>query len=197
MRTDSIKYSRIKMHNNNPLFEGLEKGDLARLVHTVYSIDEFRSKMGDDADIIVLAFVVDDKNPAQDLMNFVERGYDFVLDADVSGGEAQNGEYMVFVELERNEESAENIHKLISDITNLTDTDMAEWEFRYQKNPTKYDCSEENIKRVVPLTARRYRAKFGGDEDLDAMREAARVPMKSISETDKFRQSIQIAAGIK
>lgn len=185
------------MHNNNPLFEGLEKSDLARLVHTVYSIDEFKSKMGDDADIIVLGFVVDDKNPAMDLMNFVERGYDFVLDADVSAGEAQNGEYMVFVEIERNELAPENIHKLISDITNLTDTDMAEWEFRYQKSPTKYDCSEENIKRIVPLTARQYRSKFGGDEELDAMREVARVPMQSKGETDKFRESIQIAAGIK
>ena len=104
---------------------------------------------------------------------------------------------MVFVEMERNESAPENIHKLISDITNLTDTDMAEWEFKYQKSPTKYDCSEENIKRIVPLTARQYRAKFGGDDELDAMREAARVPMKSLGETDKFREQIQIAAGIK
>ena len=69
--------------------------------------------------------------------------------------------------------------------------------FRYQKSPTKYDCSEENIKRIVPLTARQYRAKFGGDDELDAMREVARVPMQSKGETDKFKESIQIAAGIK
>lgn len=182
---------------SNQLFEGLEKGDLARLVSNVYSIDEFKSKMGDDADIIVLGFVVDDKNPAMDLMNFVERGYDFVLDADVSAGEAQNGEYMVFVEMERNEDAPKNIHHLISDISSLTDIDTMNWEFKYRKSNTKYDCTEENIARIVPLTARQYRAKFGGDDELNAMREAARVPMKSLGEQDKFKESIQIAAGIK
>ena len=153
--------------------------------------------MGDDADVIVLGFVVDDKNPAIDLMNFVERGYDFVLDADVSAGEAQNGEYMVFIEIERSKDAPKNIHRLISDISNLTDYDMADWEFKYHKSNTKYDCSEENIAKVVPLTPSQYRSKFGADDELNAMREAARVPMKSLGEPDKFRESIQIAAGIK
>ena len=63
---------KIKMQNNQ-LFEGLEQGDLARLVTRTYSIDEFKSKMGDDADIIVLAFTTADKGPAQDLMNFLKK----------------------------------------------------------------------------------------------------------------------------
>ena len=74
------------MQHNNQLHEGLEQGDLARLIDSVYSIDEFKSKMGDDADIIVLAFTAGDKGPAQDLMNFIEKGYDWVLDGDVSSG---------------------------------------------------------------------------------------------------------------
>ena len=38
------------MHNNQ-LNENLEGGDLKRLVHDELHIDEFKSKMGDDADV--------------------------------------------------------------------------------------------------------------------------------------------------
>ena len=112
-----------KMHNNKlnqpQLFEGLEKDDLARLVFPELHIDEFKSKMGDDADIIVLSFLVDGKEPATDLMNFIERGYDWVFDADISSGELDDGQYLVFVELERNPEAAAEVHVEPLDVNTL------------------------------------------------------------------------------
>ena len=39
--------------------------------------------MGEDADIVTVAFPVLGEEPAKDLENFVEKGYPFVLDADV------------------------------------------------------------------------------------------------------------------
>ena len=117
------------------LYEGLEVGDLARLITPELHIDEFKSKMGEDADIIVLNFVVIGKEPATDLMNFIERGYDWVLDSDVSAGELDNGDYVVFVELERTPESAGNIYNLIENLMNLTDQNISEWSFKYRKNP--------------------------------------------------------------
>ena len=122
-----------QMHNNNQLFEGLDRGDLKRLVAPVLSIDQFKSKMGDDSDIIVLGFIVDGKEPARELMSFIERGYDWVLDADVSSGELDDGQYFVFVEAERSVDAPENIDKLIKDILNLTEQDLDEWTFEYQK----------------------------------------------------------------
>ena len=81
----------------NQLFEGLEKGDLARLIHPELHVDEFQSKLGDDADVIVLSFKVNTKEPAGDLMAFIEKGYDWILDSDVSSGEMDDGSYIVFV----------------------------------------------------------------------------------------------------
>ena len=89
--------------------EGLDHGDLKRLLHPKIHIDEFKSKMGDDADIIVLSFKITDKAPAEDLMSFIERGYDWVLDADVSSGELEDSEYLVFVEIERKPTAANHI----------------------------------------------------------------------------------------
>ena len=119
------------MHNKFQQFnEGLEQNDLARLVHPKLHIDEFKSKMGDDSDIIVLSFKVSGKEPATDLMNFVEKGYEFVLDSDVSAGELDDGEYLVFVEIERKPEAATEIVNLLNDILNLTDQDVNEWKFQ-------------------------------------------------------------------
>jgi len=53
--------------------------------------------MGEDRDIVVLGFHVRDKNPAADLMEFIERGYTYILDADMSTGEESDGQYQVFV----------------------------------------------------------------------------------------------------
>ena len=45
--------------------------------------------------------------PAKDLENFIEKGYPFVLDADVTSGEQSDGTYKVFVEIERNKDVPE------------------------------------------------------------------------------------------
>ena len=38
------------------LFEGLEQGDLKRLIHDELHVDEFKSKLGRDEDVCVVSF---------------------------------------------------------------------------------------------------------------------------------------------
>jgi hypothetical protein len=186
---------------NSRLCEGLEHGELARLVHPKLHIDEFKSKMGADEDIVVLTFKVNGKEPAADLMNFFERGYEWVLDADVSSGEMEDGEYLVFVELERSPGVCEYIVKLVEDTMNLTDQDIDEWRFQYRKNRTEKDINVDNLKRVVPDTPLAYEAKFGQGEEsedgLDAMLEAARVPVRRSAPKNNWTESLRVAAGLK
>jgi len=184
-----------KMHNNQ-LFEGLEHGDLKRLVHSKLHIDEFKSKMGDDADVIVLSFMVDSKEPATNLMSFIEKGYDWVLDSDVSSGELEDGEYLVFVELERNIDAPDNIVALLSDILNLTDQDITDWQFQYRKNSKEYDVNVNNLANVIPLTPKSYLEKFG-NPDLEAMQESARVPIRKTAPVNPWTEQLRIAAGLK
>ena len=76
------------------LLEGLRSKDLAGFVEPTFTIDQFTSKMGEDQNVIVLGFRVNDKHPATDLMEFIEKGYPFVLDADMSSGEERDGKYL-------------------------------------------------------------------------------------------------------
>jgi hypothetical protein len=80
---------------SNQLFEGLEYKDLVGMMKPTMHIDEFSSKMGDDDDIIVVSFFVRSKAAAADLMTWFEKGYDWVLDADVSPGEIKPGRFLV------------------------------------------------------------------------------------------------------
>lgn len=128
--------------------EDLRKGDLKNLVRSVFEIDSYKSKMGDDKDIVVVSFTVKTKEPAQDLVDFIERGYSFVLDADISTGELADGAYKVFVEIERNKKIGEQIVEMLGGIERLTN--INEFRFRYYKSFASYPATLENLKEIVP-----------------------------------------------
>ncbi len=144
--------------NKEILNEGLRPLDLQNLVKPMIEIDSYRSKMGEDHDVCVLNFHVVDRMPARDLMEFIEKGFNSVLDADVSAGENSKGEYHVFVELNRTSKLPEQIEELLYGVSKLTDIDN--WKFRYYKSDKVYEMTESNIKSVVPLNPRLYEASM-------------------------------------
>lgn len=144
--------------NNNFLAESLRSGDLKEYVSDLFTVDQYRSKMGEDSDIVVLGFRVKEKNPATDLMEFIEKGYTFILDADMSAGEEQDGQYQVFVEMERTPELPQRMNELLHGIGQLCD--CRDWRFRYQKAPGSVEFSEESVMEHIPTTAEAYQSKI-------------------------------------
>jgi hypothetical protein len=134
--------------------EGLQAGDLRMLVDNIFEVDSFASKMGEDKEIVVLAFTVKSQAPAQDLVEFIENGYDFVLDADASPGELSDGKYKVFVEVERNRRIAEQILELLNGISKLADID--DFKFRYHKSFHSIDADKDNLDTSIPKTKDEY-----------------------------------------
>lgn len=133
---------------------GLHAGDLQHLVYDVFEVDSYASKMGDDKDIVVCSFIVQDKAPAQDLMNFIEKGYGFVLDADVSAGEMKDGMYRVFVEMERNKNVPKNIMELLYGVGQLTEIDS--FRFRYYKGFKSATADEQSLEETIPMDSDSY-----------------------------------------
>ena len=200
------------MYNkSNQLNENLEHDDLKRLVHPELHIDEYKSKMGDDADVVVVSFKVAGKEPSADLVSFIEKGYGYVLDADVSSGEKEGGDYLVFVELQRSKELPEQIMAIMNDLMNLTEQKIEDWRVRYYKSTTDNELTPDVLADIVPLTSEAYDAKYGKDDeeeiidtepeditkDLDAMRSAAGVPVTTTAPKNEYTESLRIAAGIK
>lgn len=139
----------------------LRFNDLKDLVSKKIHIDEYASKMGDDADTIVVSFKVKYQDPAWELSNFFEKGYEWVLDADVSSGEMEDGSYLVFLEIERRPSFPPNLMRALKDMEGLTDQKVSEYEFMYRKGGEYKEMSMDNLKATVPLSPREYRAKYG------------------------------------
>ena len=194
-------------HSFKLLRENLEMGDLTRLVHNELHIDEYKSKMGTDADVCVVSFKVAGKEPSADLVSFIEKGYDFVLDADVSSGEKEGGDYLVFVELERTNELPEQIIEIMEDIMNLTEQKIEEWRVRYYKSTTDNELTQESLANIIPLTPEEYSNKYDKEvdstepeditKDLDAMKAVAGVPVTTTAPKNEYTESLRIAAGLK
>ena len=136
----------------------LRGGDLKGFVEDIINIDLYKAKMGSDDGISVLSFEVNDKAPAEDLMNFLEKGYDYILDADLTAGETESGNYMVFVEIERTEMLPNQLKEILADVTRLTEIDN--WKFKYYKRDTVHEFSVENIAEIVPTDVESYTAQI-------------------------------------
>jgi hypothetical protein len=139
---------------NNIIEEGLRPLDLKNTLLSIFEVDSYRSKMGEDKDVCVLSFTVKDKHPAKDVMEFIEKGYNFVLDADVSSGENENGEYSVFVELKRTPSISLEIKEITEGLKRLTGIES--WKFKYHKDEQEFDVTEDALKNKIPATPQMY-----------------------------------------
>lgn len=162
------------------------------LIKPIIHVDEFTSKMGDDDDVIVLSFFLRDPTAAKDLMNWFERGYDFVIDADRSPGEIKTNRYLVFVEIRRRSTAGAHVNRLLEDLSTLTEHDAEDWKMVYDGK--EFPFSQEEFEKIVPLSPKAYREAHDGE--LNEMRTAAGLPVKAYYEQDNDIKAIQSAAGI-
>lgn len=138
--------------------EGLKAGDLEGVVAKRFSVDQYKSKMGDDKNIMVLAFTVDSLAPAKDLERFAETGYKSIMDADATPGSLEDGKHRVFVEFERKEGVDREIYNFLEDLKKLTNIET--FEFTYHKRSNPFEASLKNLAEILPLTAIAYNQKI-------------------------------------
>jgi len=99
---------------------GLRHDDLKNTIDPLVSIDEFEPKTGSQEEVIVVAFYTIDEAPGKDLDDFIEKSTIPFLDAEVSTNPDPTGKFLVFVEMERNEEFFDNFDALIKDVSNIS-----------------------------------------------------------------------------
>ena len=174
------------------LNEGLGYKDMIGMIKPTIHIDEFSSKMGDDDEIVVASFYVRAKEAAEDLVEWFEKGYDFILDADMSPGEIKPNRYLVYVEMKRRSTTGQKLKELIEDFSTLTEYEDDGWIMHYQGKNMPF--SIENYKSVVPNSPAEYRASK--EDKLNEMRAASGIPHKDIHERTKDIKKLQNAAGV-
>jgi hypothetical protein len=151
--------------------EGLDYLDMENQIEPTVSVDEYSAKMGKDSDIVTLAFIVKSEAVGNDLVDWFERGYDWILDASLSEGELSPGKYLVFVEMKRRIAVPERIVELLDDLETLTGMKLNEWTVNIDEKDHKPDS--EVLKELIPISPHEYREENEDEEELNEMRHRA------------------------
>ena len=151
--------------------EGLDYMDMVDQIEPTVSVDEYAAKMGKDSDIVTLAFTVNSEAAGNDLVEWFERGYDWVLDSSISEGELSPGKYLVFVEMKRRTKVPERIVELIDDLETLTGLKVTEWTVNIDEED--YDADADVLKQLIPISPHEYREENEDEEGLNEMRHRA------------------------
>ena len=139
------------------LNEGLDYHDMKGQIDSKVTVDEYAAKMGKDSDIVTLTFKVNSKLAAEDLVSWLEIGYDFILDASVSEGEIEPGKYLVFVEMKRKSNVPRKIVEVLEDLKTLTDKDVKDYTVVVDNE--SYDADVDVLKQVIITSPTEYAAK--------------------------------------
>ena len=136
----------------------LKNGDLFGTILPDVSIDEFEPKAGNDSNVIVVAFYINDKDPAEDLNTFIQRGYIDTLDVEVSPSTDEDGHYLVFVEMSRDDTFPNKFQALIKDVENLTGN--MKWKIRtYYSDDRTFSFNDPELFNYIIVDPDQYVSK--------------------------------------
>jgi hypothetical protein len=175
------------------LFENLDHHDLIGQIIPIVSVDEYAAQAGSDDEIVTIAFTVKGEQASQDLCDWFERGYDWILDAAVSEGEYTPGRNLVFVEIPRRTTTPARIIELIDDLETLSDIPLTEWTVKFDGE--EYDADPEQLKSLITLSPHDYRIE--NEEGLNEMRAIAGLPTKNAhGKQDELLRNFIAKAGL-
>jgi len=136
----------------------LKNGDLAGTIKPLISIDEFEPKAGNNKEVIVVAFYLTDMEPAEDLNTFIQRGFIDTLDVEVSPNTDEEGRYLVFVEMSRDETFPNKFQALVKDVENVSGE--LEWKIKtYLSDDKEFDLMDPSVFKYVIIKPDEYLTK--------------------------------------
>lgn len=138
-------------------------GEMTNLVTPTISIDQYKPKIGEPNETVVVAFEVAFEQPAKDLSNLIETDTTESLDVDVSDGPNSDGKYMVFVEFERDGNLYENIMNIVKVASQATS--ITEWKYSYYKGTDSADLTAENLAETVLDNSEEYVLRYTNNEE--------------------------------
>lgn len=180
---------------------GLREGDLKDTVLKRISLDEFHPKTGDEKDVAVIGFRVSQSAPGQDLYKFLNRSVIETRDIEVSPNANEDGHYMVFIEMDRNEKLLDNIKALVKDVEHVSS--KLPWKVTLPYIEEDIDLLDEELSNHVQidpeafLTASEYRDKIASDLEASQLElEQAEAMNKSNKILEFLKNTNILEAGI-
>lgn len=144
------------------LCEDLREKDLANLISSYVSVDEYTSKI--DEGNITVAFFVNELDAAEELEDFIEKFYYIeIRDIEISDSLTDDNKYIIFVELERNDSFPKIFLDMIDTINYVADN--KDWNFSTYQMNKPVELSLANIRKYVRLSKLRDTANVDEKEN--------------------------------
>ncbi len=150
----------------------LKNDDLRGMILDKISIDEFEPKAGETKNVIVVAFYLSDEDPAEDLNTFIQRGFIDTIDVEVSPSTDEDGNYLVFVEMERNDTFPNKFQALLKDIENVTG--KMDWKIKtYLSGDVVFNLNDPELFNYLVVDPEKYvtKDKFKMDDMKESIEE--------------------------
>ena len=141
---------------------GLQVEDLKDTILKKVSIDEYEPKTGDSSDVLVLGFSLRESSQGQDLYNFLNSSIFEIRDVEVSPNPNPDNYYMVFVEMDRNENVLNNIRKIVTDVENVSG--KLDWVGKTHLTDDFHPLYDEGISKFVITDPEKYMTKAQWEE---------------------------------
>ena len=125
----------------------MQTNDLKDHIQSTVSVDQYKSKLGNDENVVVLAILVKDPEPAKDLSIFIEKGHDLV-DVDTSPGPDDEGFYKVYVEIARDSKLFATVEKVLADVQRA-DNEIENFMFTSYNSKMPQPFNKENFDNSV------------------------------------------------
>lgn len=175
---------------------GLKQGDLKDTVLSKVSIDEFEPKTGDSKDVLVLGFHVLEQNVGDDLYSFLNSSIFEIRDVEVSPNPNKSGYYMVFIEMDRNENVLENIRSIIKDVENISG--KLTWKGKTHIYDSYIPVFEDEIEKYIIsdpdkyMTKEEWEEKVAQEEEEEKERKAEEARLDVNNQIMEFMKKSQV-----
>jgi hypothetical protein len=126
---------------------GLRRGDLQDTILSKLSVDEFEPKTGDLSEVVVVGFFLIQDQPAQDLYDFLNNSSLVFRDVEVSPNPNPDNYYMVFVELDREDECIEKILAMLKEVNNIAGD--FDWTARAHGQDDFVDINDDSLAELI------------------------------------------------
>lgn len=152
---------------------GIRHGDLNDTVLSKISIDEFEPKTGESKDVMVVGFNVTENGAGKDLSTFLNSSIFEVRDVEVSPNPNEDGYFMVFLELDRNENVFENVVQIIKDIENVSG--KLKWKASTHLTDEYHDIYSSELQEVLITDPDNYMTREQWEQQMAQMDEEQRL----------------------
>tara|TARA_Y100000768_G_scaffold94197_1_gene68242 strand:+ start:20482 stop:21264 length:783 start_codon:yes stop_codon:yes gene_type:complete len=132
----------------------LRQQDLKNTMLKKISVDEFEPKTGETKDVMVVGFHIHEQQAGKDLYRFLNHSIHEIRDVEVSPNPNPENYFMVFVEMDRNENSLDNIKSLVKEIENISGD--LDWNISTLLSEKLIDLQSEELNKFVQLDPESY-----------------------------------------